>query len=108
MQPYIILIGLGPFLIAAVLTVQILLSKNPSPLWGWIMPLLSLLLSLYFTFGSYRSLQDSLPRFAMWSIVTVCLIITFFIVRYFRKKGVWDPIEKEKKDTPPDDTTSAQ
>jgi len=49
---YIVLLGLGPFLIVALLVTQILLSKNDSPLFGWIMPLVSFLLSLFFSVGT--------------------------------------------------------
>jgi len=94
---YIVLLGLGPFLIVALLVTQILLSKNDSPLFGWIMPLVSFLLSLFFSVGTYRDMAKALPPLIYWNIVTLIFVVTFFVVRHFKKKGVWDkPAEPEE------------
>ena len=99
---YVILIGLGPFLAVGILVVQILLSKKSSPLFGWIMPLLSFLLSLFFSVGTYQDFSKALPPLIYWNLVTLVFIVTFFLVRHFKKKGAWDkaPEAEEAAEAP--------
>ena len=87
---YTVLIGLGPFLLVLVLVVQLLLSKNHSPLWGWILPVVTTGLSLLFSMGVYNDPSAWVKPLLIWNGISLLFIAEFFIVRHFYHKGAWE------------------